>query len=97
MLKHIVMFKMKAEEDAQQKAHELKEKLDALPGLIEEIKAFEIGLNFSDSPSAYDAVLISAFDNEEALNRYRQHPGHVKVLEFIKEVVASTAVVDYRD
>ncbi|MCF8304235.1 MAG: Dabb family protein [Bacteroidales bacterium] len=100
MLKHIVMFKMKADEGEQarkQNVEELKRRLDALPGKIEDIRGYEVGINENDNRASYDAVLISVFEGEDELNRYRKHPEHIKVLDFIKQTVESTAAVDYTD
>lgn len=100
MVKHIVMFKMKAtltSDEKMQRATEVKAKLEQLPAIIQEIKHYEIGLNFSQSPNAYDIVLISYFDNKESLKTYSKHPEHLKVVDFINEVTADRKVVDYND
>jgi hypothetical protein len=45
---------------------------------------------------AYDAVLISEFENAQNLEEYKNHPGHVKVSEFVAKVRVSHTVVDYQ-
>jgi len=40
-------------------------------------------------------VLISEFDSREGLDNYRAHPDHVLVLDFLKEIMENTAVVEY--
>ncbi len=98
MVKHIVMFKMQetlTNAEQQTKAQAIKEKLEQLPAKIPEIKFYEIGLNFAQSPNAYDIVLISHFNSQEALKTYSKHPEHLKVVDFINEVTTDRKVVDY--
>jgi hypothetical protein len=99
MVKHIVMLKLKETEEPAEKlanALRLKKSLEDLKIYIDEIKFIEIGLNFNMRSSAYDLVLNTIFDSEEDLNKYRSHPKHVEVLDFLGEVTESTAVVDYK-
>lgn len=97
MIKHIVMMKLKdfAPDEKTEKAKKLKNDLEQLPGKIEQIKFYEVGLNSSKSPSAFDLILTSVFDNEQTLDEYRIHPEHKKLLDFIKETCEKLAVVDY--
>jgi hypothetical protein len=94
MIRHIVMFKMYDEKKDQ--AAELKSHLDALPAQIPEIKKLEAGLNLSDSPRAYDVCLCVDLESMDALERYRVHPAHQEVVEYIKTVSAASVVVDYQ-
>ena len=99
MIEHIVMIKISDRfevKDKQAKAQEIKGILEELPAKIAEIKAYEIGLNISSSPSAYDIVLVSSFETLETLETYRMHEAHQKVLKKIKEIASATTVVDYR-
>ena len=77
-------------------ARKLKEAIEGLMGKIPELKSMEVGLNLSTKPSAYDLVLTSEFESVEALDMYRIHPEHKKVLELLYEVMEQTAVVDYK-
>jgi hypothetical protein len=98
MLQHIVMFKVKdfAEgADKTKNMQRIKSGLEALPGKIEEIRLFEVGVNSIDNGFAYDLVLFSQFDSKEELFRYQKHPEHVKVVEFVNKVCESRVVVDY--
>ncbi len=97
MIKHIVMIRLKNFLDSEKKAHliELKKQLDALPALISVIKAYETGINFSDSSNAYDFVLLSTFDSVEKLKEYSIHPEHKRVLAYINEISDERKVVDY--
>ena len=98
MIKHIVMIKHKDATDKSEKKSnlkKLKKDLEALPEKIEEIKFYEVGINISDSPRAFDMVLTSVFDDEKSLKNYSVHPAHQKVVDFIKSVAEKTIVVDY--
>lgn len=66
----------------------LKDKIDSLDDI-------EVGINISTKPSAFDVVLTADFENEVALNDYREHPEHIIVLDYMKMVVSKVAVVDY--
>ena len=62
----------------------MKENLERLVGIIPEIKSLQVGINEKISDMAYDAVLISTFEDAEALARYKEHPEHVKVSNYCK-------------
>lgn len=99
MIKHIVMWKLKEEANGatkQENATEIKRRLESLVGIIEEIKALEVGVNCNtEDAAAYDACLISEFETIEALGRYQVNPEHKKVSAFVKEVRVSRTVVDF--
>lgn len=96
MVRHIVMFQFK--DDAGDKINNIthfKDKLDALKNKISEIESFETGINFSQSPFAYDLVLESSFNSEEDLEKYKIHPDHQEILVLLKKLVEKVHVVDY--
>ena len=95
MLRHMVMVKFKERDNIPEIATNFKNKLLALTEKIDALKKMEVGLNINTKSTAFDLVLISDFDDEEGLNIYRTHPEHVSVLEFMRNVVDKTAVVDY--
>lgn len=98
MIKHIVMFKFKKFAESNNKlgnTQMLKQYLEGLPARINEIKFFQVGVNFSDASVAYDLVLVSEFFSKESLSSYQQHPEHVKVADFAGKVCESRIVVDY--
>lgn len=98
MIKHIVMFKFRKFAESNNKlgnTQMLKQYLEALPAKINEIKFFQVGVNFSDATVAYDLVLISEFFSKESLHSYQQHPEHLKVAEFAGKVCESRIIVDY--
>jgi hypothetical protein len=93
MIKHIVSFKFK--DSSKDKIDLVKEALEGLPKYISEIKCLEVGVNISKAESAYDLVLVSEFDDLEALETYRIHPKHQEVLNLINKYKSASMVVDY--
>ncbi len=95
MLRHIVMMKFKQQENAEVLSEKVKMMLDNLVPVVDSLKRMEVGINVNTKPSAFDLVLTADFDDEAGLNEYRSHPDHVKILDFMRDVVEKTAVVDY--
>lgn len=98
MIKHIVMWTLKDEALGAAKAEnakQMKQKLEALAGLIPVLKHIEVGVNVFAAAPACDVILYSEFATRADLDAYQVHPEHLKVVEFVKQVVASRGVVDY--
>ncbi len=98
MIKHIVFIKIKGASSNDEKManlKKLKDALDNLPSQISEIKSFQTGINISDVSSASDFALIGEFESKEALETYKTHPEHQKVLDLISSIKGRTAVVDF--
>jgi transcriptional regulator CtsR len=89
------MMKFSDRETAPELSKQVKQMLEDLLPAIDELKRMEVGLNINTKPSAFDLVLTADFDNEDGLNVYRAHPDHVRILDFMKNTVEKTAVVDY--
>jgi hypothetical protein len=97
MINHVVLFKMKIYADAEAKRTALetfRSKLMALKDHIAELKHIEVGLHHQLDTETFDLSLITHFDNLEALEAYRIHPEHVKIIDFVKENTVQRAVVD---
>jgi hypothetical protein len=97
MIKHVVMWRLKEENPAEklELARTLKLKLENLKNMIPEIVQIEAGINMNPSEAAFDVVLYSLFVTEKELTDYQNHPEHVKIGEFLKEIVTERTVVDY--
>lgn len=99
MIKHIVMWKLQDEAEGKTKKENaliIKEKLEALVGVIDEIKYLEVGININEEDSmAYDACLITEFEDFDALNRYQVNPEHKKVSSFVRGVCVTRTIVDF--
>ena len=95
MLKHIVIFKYRdgvSKNDP--RVADVYARLARLPAQIPEVRAWEQGYNVSGRDVAYDLALFSTFDDQEALQRYSDHPAHRAVVELLREI-CTWHVVDY--
>lgn len=98
MIKHIVMWKFKEFAKGRTKKENLelvKSMLMELPEKIDFIRSMEVNFNVNDKQGMYDAVLISTFDSLEDVKKYREHPEHVAISEYVALVRESRASVDY--
>lgn len=99
MIKHLVMFKLSEEAEGRSKAENariIKEKLEALQGVIPEIRRMEVKINHeAASAENYDIILESEFDSLEELQRYAIHPEHLKVGGYVSKVRTARAAIDY--
>lgn len=91
MFTHIVLFKLKNKEDAQQ----VKEKLLGLEGRVPQLRLLEVGIDVIHSQRSYDVALYTKFDSREAMEEYQVHPAHVEVADYIGTVRESVVAVDY--
>ncbi|MFP4417061.1 MAG: Dabb family protein [Fibrobacterota bacterium] len=98
MIKHVVMWKLRETAMGATKyenALAMKTRLEGLQEKIPEIQSIEAGININVSPTASDIVLVSTFADEEALEKYINHPEHKKVADFVSSVRLERSVVDY--
>ena len=98
MIKHIVIWKLKQQANGnnkQRNAEIIKEKLEALNGVIPGLLSLEVGIDVSNTDMSGDVVLYSTFASQQALQVYQQHPDHQLAAEFIKSATAQRQVVDY--
>ena len=93
MLRHIVLFKFKEENKAQNVAV-TKAMLDALPEKIAEIWHSETYVDVGVKSDNYDLMLVSDFEDAAALERYIIHPDHKAVGAFMVPVRESRSCVD---
>lgn len=98
MIKHIVLFRLKESalgKSKDENMQELKVRLESLQAKIPIVKSLEVGMNIGESASASDIAIYSEFDDMQALEEYRIHPEHVKIVEFIDKVCSERRVADY--
>lgn len=96
MVRHIVAWKLADSENKAETAKLIKEKLEALKGKIDAIADIEVGINFNETESASDIVLVSTFKSTEDLNTYINHPEHKSVgANYVRPNVSERRVVDY--
>lgn len=94
MLRHIVFWKIKDNEDKEKNMERMVKMLYSLDGKIKGLESIELGYSF-DQPSEYDVVLYAIFKSPSALKFYQNHPEHVKCKEFISGIAVKRACVDY--
>ncbi len=98
MIEHIVMWKFKDYAEGatkQENIVKVKTMLEALPEKIDFIREMQVNINVNPKESMYDAVLISAFDSLEDVEKYRVHPEHKKISSFVSLIREGRASVDY--
>lgn len=97
MISHVVLFKLNEYPDEEKKRviAEMKSQLEALKDKIKELKFIEVGVNYQLKAKSFDVALITHFDNLEDLDKYRDHPEHIKFVEKVAVWAISRAAVDY--
>lgn len=99
MLRHVVMFKFKEEAQGRTKAENIaitKAMLEALPSKISWIRGFSVGVNAPEADEEnYDLALVADFDSMEDYQKYKVHPDHVAVGDFMKPVRTGRNSVDF--
>ena len=94
MIKHIVMWKFK--ENEEENVDKFLTGLKSLDGIIDVIKYMEVKRSVKPN-SKYDAVLISKFDNFEDLEKYKNDPRHVEVSNLCKSIRIDRASIDVEE
>jgi hypothetical protein len=98
MIKHIVVWRLKpsaAGRTAAENAVEIKERLDALSGLVPGLLRLEVGIDFSRTAASADVALYSEFTDRRALDAYTVHPDHVAAAEFTVPLRTDRTICDY--
>ncbi|NCA98544.1 MAG: Dabb family protein [Clostridia bacterium] len=98
MIKHIVMWKFQEEAEGKTRQENLDfvaEALMTLRPIIPEIESMEIGQDIGVGRDTYDMVLVTTFDDAEALERYQHHPAHKAVSAYVAKVRTDRACVDF--
>ena len=93
MITHIVMWKFR--EGTQAQAEEFLTRLQALYGVIPELKRCTVRKGLGQDN--YDAVLVAAFDTMDDLARYKADPRHVAVSALCKAIRVDRVAVDYEE
>lgn len=97
MIRHVVSWKL-AEEDAAlrgEQAAEVARRLNALLGVVPELRAVTAGANVVHPDVNWDVTLVADVDSLEALEAYQVHPAHKEAGAYIRSVVASRVAVDF--
>lgn len=99
MIRHVCMFKFKDFADGRTKEENVaitKSMLDKLPSEIEYIISSSTYVGASgQKDDNYDLILISDFKNLAELEKYKVHPKHIAVGDFMRPVRLSRTCIDY--
>lgn len=90
MIKHIVIWTMKEDVTAEQKA-EMKNRLEVLKSVVPELVELEVGIDEGNGTMS----LYSVFASNEDLDIYQAHPAHQDVVAVVKPLVAGRIACDY--
>lgn len=95
MLNHIVLMEFKKDAPADC-AQQVIAALKALPDAIPEIERLEVGIDVVGDPRAMDMGLVVRLSDQEALQRYIDHPAHQQIVkEIIRPHLERAVVVDF--
>lgn len=96
MITHIVVWKYRADTpQAVREDHQAQ--LRALRDIVPGIESLTVGFDFLRAPNSYDIGLSAQFRDRSVLDAYTVHPQHVKVVELGRQIVETTAKVDFED
>lgn len=97
MVRHTIMWKFKPSDGRTPKeiAEDIKERYQAILGIVPGLKNVEVGVNRNESATSYDAVLIEDFDNWADLASYKADPARNELKKYIDSHVAARARVEY--
>ncbi len=99
MIRHIVMWTIQEGDQPTVKKDritELKTRLMGLKDQIPEILNFEVHLNAEYAPKDnYDVILIGDFNSWADLQAYQNHPAHLQVGAYIKNVKQDRSCIDF--
>ena len=98
MVKHVILWTLKEEFDADEKERikaGIKEGLESLAGKIPGLLEIHVNTNGLASSTA-DLMLDSTFESAQALKGYSTHPEHVAVADSkVRPYTATRACLDY--
>lgn len=97
MIRHIVMWRVKGDTPAAraEAALQVKAAFESLRGQVPGLKRLEVGLDSSRVDYACDAVLVTEFESQQALDAYAEHPEHLRVRNELAGFRTSRHQVDY--
>jgi hypothetical protein len=91
MVTHIVLWKLHDPKELPA----VRKQLESLPERVPGIQRLVVGCPQDPTGPMADISLYTEFATWDDLNRYKVHPEHVKVAEFLKERVSERHVSDY--
>lgn len=97
MIRHIVMWRVQGDtaEQRVQAREQVKAAFESLRGRIPGLRRLEVGLDTSGIDYACDAVLLTDFESQAALDAYASHPEHLRVRDELSGLRTTRHQVDY--
>ncbi|UJP09001.1 Dabb family protein [Microbacterium sp. KUDC0406] len=97
MIRHVVMWRLASEDAAErvEQAAEVARRLNALDGVVPQLRAVRAGANTVPIDGNWDVALVADIENADDLEAYQVHPAHVEAAGYIRSVVASRVAVDF--
>lgn len=90
-MNHVVFFKLSDLDTAREAAR----RLAALDGVVPSLQSVEVGVDEARSARSWDVCLITRFADAAGFEAYRDHPAHLEVVAWLKEVGMEAAAVDW--
>lgn len=99
MIRHLVSWQFAngiSQEEKKANAVKIKKELEGLKNKIEGVQELRVRIELLGSSTA-DLLLDSCFTDLEALTRYQNHPEHLEIAGFIREVTQNRTCVDFSE
>lgn len=93
MVTHIVLFKLK--DSSPLSIEKARDVLLGLKGKIAVLRYLEVGADVLHTERSYDIALTARFDSLGDLQAYQEHPVHVEVANYMRQIRESAIAVDY--
>ncbi len=97
MIRHVIIWTLRddlSDEDKKIKSAEIKEKLEALRGVVDGLTDIKVHIGLLGTSNA-DIMLESTFESREALAGYQVHPEHLKAAAVVKSAVSHRSCADF--
>ncbi|MFC4069362.1 Dabb family protein [Actinoplanes subglobosus] len=93
MLVHVVLMKFSDAGDAA----EAKLRLEALVGVVPEIRSLRVHLDELSTEVSWHLHLATTHRDADDLRAYQAHPAHLELGAWLRPLLAARAVVDYTE
>lgn len=93
-IRHIVLFDFHSDADKAD-VQEAIDQLNKLPKQISEIRAWDIRPDLGHREDSHRYALVADFDSMDAVNRYLEHPIHVRAVERASPLITRLAEHDH--
>ena len=97
MIRHIVLWKLKAEDAAgrEQAVAAIAGALEPLAHVIPGIANLVVRANVAYEDVNWDVALVGDYESVAALDAYQVHPEHVAAVQIVRANVRERASIDY--